>query len=140
MATKRMRTRRSTCPTCHALDIFGDKWTLLIVRDLMFKGKSRFGDFLASEERIATNILTERLNRLEYCALIERRPDPTNSRGSVFALTKKGRDLLPLMIEITMWATKYNERCEAPAVLIRRYKADRAALLRDLAASLERAA
>jgi DNA-binding HxlR family transcriptional regulator len=135
-----MRTRRSTCPTCHALDIFGDKWTLLIVRDLMFKGKSRFGDFLTSEERIATNILTERLNRLEHCELIERRPDPANSRASIFVLTKKGRDLLPLMIEITMWATKYNARCEAPAVLIRRYKTDRTALLRDLAASLERAA
>jgi DNA-binding HxlR family transcriptional regulator len=140
MATKRMRTRRSTCPTCHALDIFGDKWTLLVVRDLMFKGKARFGEFLESEERIATNILTERLNRLERCRLIERRSDPTNSRGSVFALTKKGRDLLPLMIEITMWSAKYNRGCEAPTVLIRRYKSDRATLLRDLAASLERAA
>jgi DNA-binding HxlR family transcriptional regulator len=106
----------------------------------MFKGKARFGELLESEERIATNILTERLNRLEHCQLIERRPDPTNSRGNVFALTKKGRDLLPLMIEITMWSAKYNRGCEAPAVLIRRYKSDRATLLRDLAASLERAA
>ena len=140
MTTKRLRTRRSTCPTCHALDIFGDKWTLLIVRDLMFKGKSRFGEFLDSEEGIATNILAERLNRLEDCELVERRPDPTNTRASVFVLTRKGRELLPLMIEITMWSAKYNRGCEAPAVLMRRYKSDRASLLRDLMTSLEQAA
>ena len=136
---KRSKLRQSSCPTCRALDIFGDKWTLLVVRDLMFKGKARFSEFLASEEGIATNILTERLQRLEACEIIARRADPTNSRGSIFALTKKGRDLLPLMIEITMWGTKYNRDCEAPAVLTRRYKTDRAALLRDLSASLKAA-
>jgi DNA-binding HxlR family transcriptional regulator len=113
---------------------------LLIVRDLMFKKKSRFGEFLESEERIATNILADRLNRLEACGLIERRSDHTNSRGSVFVLTAKGRDLLPLMIEITMWSVKYDRDCDAPLQLIQRYKSDRASLLSELMASLERAA
>jgi DNA-binding HxlR family transcriptional regulator len=136
----RATSRRSVCPTCYALDIFGDKWTLLIVRDLMFKRKTRYGEFLNSDERIATNILADRLDKLLTCGVIEKRPDPTNSRASVFALTQKGRDLLPLMIEITLWSAKYDPDSDAPAILIRRAKSDRKALLRDLMASFKRAA
>ncbi len=136
----RAAPRRSVCPTCYALDIFGDKWTLLIVRDLMFKGKTRYSDFLNSEERIATNILADRLDKLVTCGVIEKRPDPVHSRASVFALTQKGRDLLPLMIEITLWSAKYDPKSDAPAILIRRAKTDRQALLRDLMIVLKRAA
>ena len=103
----------------------------------MFKQKTRYGEFLNSDERIATNILADRLAKLVACGVIEKRQDPMNGRATVFALTNKGRDLLPLMIEITLWSAKYDPDTNAPAILIRRAKSNREALLRDLMTSLK---
>ena len=133
-------SHRSGCPISISLEIFGDRWSLLIVRDLMFKQKTRYGEFLNSDERIATNFLADRLDKLVACGVIEKRQDPMNSRASVFALTNKGRDLLPLMIEITLWSAKYDPDTNAPAILLRRAKSNREALLRDLMTSLKSAA
>src|ERR1700737_4401642 len=85
--SKAKLTRRTHCPISYALDVFGDKWTLLIVRDLMFKGKRYYREFAESEEGIATNVLADRLSRLEAEGLVTRSVDPDNARRRTYELT-----------------------------------------------------
>lgn len=99
--------KRSDCPISCSLDIWGDKWSLLIIRDLLFKKESTYGDFLKSEEKIATNILASRLLTLEAHGLIEKLDHPDSKAKVLYKLTTKGIDLLPLMIEMNIWANKY---------------------------------
>ena len=105
---------RSNCPINFVLETFGDKWTLLIVRDLMFKGKSTFGEFLLSEERISTNILADRLRRLEEHEIVERSVAPDKRSKLIYTLTPKGKDLLPIMLEITAWSAKHDIATNTP--------------------------
>ena len=102
-------TRRSTCPISTTLDILGDKWTLLIIRDLMFKGKRTYGEFLQSEEKIATNILADRLLILEKNRIVEKRAFPGNKAKYLYQLTPKGIDLMPILFEIILWGDEYFE-------------------------------
>ncbi|WP_342331569.1 helix-turn-helix domain-containing protein [Pedobacter sp. FW305-3-2-15-E-R2A2] len=99
--------KRSECPISSSLDIWGDKWSLLIVRDLMFSKQCTYGDFLKSDEKIATNILASRLQMLEENDVITKQDHPDSKAKVLYKLTKKGVDLLPLMIEINLWADKY---------------------------------
>ncbi|SDM30009.1 winged helix-turn-helix transcriptional regulator [Pedobacter antarcticus] len=99
--------KRSDCPISSSLDIWGDKWSLLIVRDLMFKKQCTYGDFLKSDEKIATNILASRLQMLETNGVIIKLDHPESKAKVLYKLTQKGVDLLPLMIEINLWADKY---------------------------------
>lgn len=99
--------KRSECPISSSLDIWGDKWSLLIVRDLMFYKQCTYGDFLKSEEKIATNILASRLQTLEINGIITKQNHPESKAKVLYKLTQKGIDLLPLMIEINLWADKY---------------------------------
>ena len=99
--------RRSDCPISCSLDIWGDKWSLLIVRDLMFAKECTYGDFLKATEGIATNILASRLQLLEENKLIEKLDHPDSKAKVLYKLTSKGIDLLPIMIEINIWAGKY---------------------------------
>lgn len=92
---------RSGCPLASALDIVGDRWSLLILRGL-FVGFTRYGDFLAGPEKISTNILADRLKTLECAGLIERLTDEENPRGR-YRLTRKGADLLPAMQALAAW-------------------------------------
>src|SRR5215475_1345253 len=92
MAKRSAAVPRSTCPVAGTLDLVGDRWTLLVVRDLLF-GKTRYGDFLASAERIPTNILAERLRRLEAAGLVEGRPYSEHPRRLAYELTPTGREL-----------------------------------------------
>lgn len=100
-------TRRSKCPISSTLDIVGDKWTLLIVRDLMFDGKKTYGEFLKSREKIATNILADRLQVLETHGIVEKKAFPGNKTKNLYELTPKGIDLLPLLFEILLWGDKH---------------------------------
>jgi DNA-binding HxlR family transcriptional regulator len=93
-------TLRSLCPIAGALDIVGDRWTLLIMRDLLLYEKHRFADYLAAPERIATNILSERLDRLQRCGLIERRRPADGSAREEYHPTPRGRDLGPVLREL----------------------------------------
>ncbi|MEZ7891668.1 MAG: helix-turn-helix domain-containing protein [Candidatus Wallbacteria bacterium] len=104
-----MRTvkRRSMCPISSTLDILGDKWSLLIIRDLMFIGKKTYGEFLKSEESIATNILAERLSFLEREQIIEKTEFPDNKVKNLYRLTSKGLDLLPILLDMIVWGDKY---------------------------------
>jgi DNA-binding HxlR family transcriptional regulator len=98
---------RSPCPIAGALDVLGDAWTLLVVRDLLFYGKHRFGDFLASPERISTNILTERLQRLERCGLVERRRYQERPPRDEYHLTARGQELQPVLHALITWGKQH---------------------------------
>jgi DNA-binding HxlR family transcriptional regulator len=98
---------RSLCPIAGVLDILGDAWTLLVMRDLLFYDKHRFAEFLASPEAISTNILTERLKRLERCGLIERRRYQERPPRDEYYLTARGHDLLPVLRELIAWGQRY---------------------------------
>ena len=99
--------KRSECPVSCSLDIWGDKWSLLIIRDMMFSQKSTYGDFLKSAEGIATNILASRLQSLEEGKLIEKLEHPGSKAKVLYKLTQKGIDLLPIIVEVYLWAEKY---------------------------------
>lgn len=101
--------KRSDCPISCSLDIFGDKWSLLIIRDMMFFNKSTYGDFLKSAEGIATNILASRLQGLEDNKLIEKLEHPDSKAKVLYKLTQKAIDLLPIIVEIHLWAEKHFE-------------------------------
>jgi DNA-binding HxlR family transcriptional regulator len=103
--------RRSVCPVACTLDLVGDKWTLLIVRDLL-SGKSHFKEFLASPEKIATNILAERLNRLASNGLIERYASGDFAGREAYRLTEKGRSLRGLLAQLKAWGLDHIEGTE----------------------------
>jgi len=103
---KKMK-KRSDCPISCSLDIWGDKWSLLIIRDLIFSKKCRYTDFLKSTEGIATNILATRLQALEENKIIEKSDDPESKSKGYYKLTQRGIDLLPILIEIHLWSEKY---------------------------------
>lgn len=99
--------QRSDCPLSCSLDVFGDKWSLLIIRDLIFFQKSSYKDFLESAEGIATNILASRLKGLEENGIIEKYEHPERKAKYLYRLTSKGIDLLPILMEVYIWSDKY---------------------------------
>ncbi|MBK8279111.1 MAG: helix-turn-helix transcriptional regulator [Saprospiraceae bacterium] len=99
--------KRSDCPLSQSLDVFGDKWSLLIIRDLMFGNKCTYNDFLKSAEGIATNILATRLKGLEENGIIEKSAHPDSKAKILYKLTAKGIDLLPIIMEVYIWSDKY---------------------------------
>ena len=98
---------RSGCPVSLGLEIFGDKWTLLIVRDLMFSGKRHFRELLASDEHISSNILTDRLKLLLDEGIVTKTENPGHKQKAIYTLTEKGNDLCPLLMQISDWSFKY---------------------------------
>jgi DNA-binding HxlR family transcriptional regulator len=127
--------RRSDCPINFALETFGDTWSLLILRDLLFTGKRTYGEFLASEERIATNVLAARLKSLENAGLIRAEGEARNVR---YSLTKMGLDLLPTLLEMIAWSAQYDARTAAPPPFVSRIRRDRTRLIRELRTQLMR--
>ncbi len=105
---------RSPCPITSTLDIIGDKWTLIIVRDMLFLNKRFFNEFLESPEGIATNILTERLSRLEAYGLIVKQPLTPSSTRQAYALTTRGQDLKKILIELIAWGNTHIEGTVVP--------------------------
>ena len=99
--------KRSDCPISSSLEIWGDKWSLLIVRDLILKKTCTYKDFLGAEEGIATNILSARLAALEEHGIIEKVDNPGTKTRVYYKLSAKGIDLLPVLVEIQLWAEKY---------------------------------
>ena len=109
-----VKAHRSLCPINLVLEAVGDNWSLLILRDLMFRGHSSYQAFLRSEEGIATNILADRLQRLEQNGLISKGPDPADARKFIYALTEKGADMAPLLVEMTLFANRHASRIDMP--------------------------
>ncbi|MBV8515606.1 MAG: helix-turn-helix transcriptional regulator [Acidobacteria bacterium] len=108
--------RRSECPLNASIEILGDHWSLLIVRDMMLRGFKSYKDFMDSYERIATNILADRLRKLEFHGIIEAEPDPLDERKTNYVLTRKGIELGPVMTEMVLWAGSH-ERVENQALI-----------------------
>ncbi len=111
--------------------MLGDRWSLLIIRDLMFRGFRTYKEFLESEEGIATNILADRLQRLEDCGIITTEQDPTDRRKLIYRLTAKGIDLAPVLVELILWGARYEDTAAPPAVL-RKMEKHREEFLSDL--------
>jgi len=126
---------RSDCPISYALDFVGDKWTLVVLRDLILRRKRYFQEFLASEEKIASNILASRLKLLESTGLVTREADPAHARRVIYAPTEKALDLLPSILELLLWGTKYAGKSAAPPEVVRRAAEDRAGLVAEIRAS-----
>lgn len=124
--------RRSDCPINYGIEIFGDKWTLLIVRDLMFKGKYYYGEFLQSEEKIATNILADRLALLEKNGLVSKSNDPKHKQKLIYKLTPKGIDLVPVLVELIVWAAKYDKDSAVDLKFVENIKRDKAGLIAQI--------
>jgi DNA-binding HxlR family transcriptional regulator len=99
--------KRSDCPISSALDIVGDKWSLLIIRDIAMSGKNTYNEFLRSDEKIATNILADRLSMLLDADLLATEEHPESKAKIFYRLTTKGTDLLPVLFEIILWSDKY---------------------------------
>ena len=129
-------TRRSKCPISYTMDIFGDKWTMLIMRDLLLYGKDSFGEFLCSDERIATNILVDRLNVLLQEGFVTKHTAPTNKSKFLYRPTEKAIEIIPILSEITLWAEKYNPD-GAPADIVEPLKKNRTKALQNLKKKVE---
>lgn len=131
MKRKSSRLRRSGCPISLALEIFGDTWSLLIVRDLMFKGFRTFNEFLGAGEGIASNVLTDRLSKLEAAGVIDKREHDADARRYEYRLTRKGIDLAPVIVEIVLWSARH-EQTDAPPQIVRAMATQRAKFLSDI--------
>ena len=129
--------KRSDCPLSCSLDVFGDKWSLLIIRDLMFFKKSTYNDFLKSAEGIATNILASRLKALEENGVIEKLEHPDSKAKILYRLTQKGIDLLPIIMEVCIWADKYFTIPADIKATIKEAKKDRDKFVRQVTKELK---
>ncbi|HET7152440.1 MAG TPA: helix-turn-helix domain-containing protein [Candidatus Kapabacteria bacterium] len=132
-----IQKRKSDCPINFAMELFGDRWTLLIIRDLMFKGKHSYGEFLHSEEKVATNILADRLSLLEQEGIVIKIADPSHGSKFIYTLSKKGIDLLPVLVEIILWSAKYDKHTAADMKFVKRAKQDRQNLLQEISNQLK---
>lgn len=131
VAKKRKSGRRSGCPVNLSLERLGDRWSLLIVRDLMVRGYKTFKDFQDSGEGIATNILTERLGRLEAAGIITTEVETGDGRRVNYRLTEKGIDLAPVLLELLVWGA-HHEHSAAPGAVIERMARDREKVLAEV--------
>jgi len=121
------------CLIARGVDVFGDRWTLLVLRDMVLFGKRRYGEFLESEEKIATNILADRLKCLEEQGIVSRTRDPDNRRSYIYALTDKGLGLVPVLFEIIRWSGRYEEKLTpSREKLIKRIEEDRDGFLAEI--------
>jgi DNA-binding HxlR family transcriptional regulator len=130
---------RTGCPISFALGIFGDRWSLLVLRDLVLKGKRRFTELLAAEEGIATNILSDRLRRLEDQGLIVREPDAHDRRRFIYRPTPMAVDLVPMLVEVVVWGARNDPGTAVPESFIRLFEEDRDALIESIRESVESA-
>ena len=132
MATRpKLRGGRSRCPLHLALEVLGDRWTLLVLRDLMLKDRDTFKAMLEAEEGIATNILSDRLARLEAEGIVARRADPADARRVRYRLTEKGLDLAPVLVEMMVWSATYHDTA-APAAEVAEMRDRRAGYLKRI--------
>ena len=119
------RRDKSTCPISYSLDLFGDRWTLIVLRDLILWGKTRFAELQASDEQIASNILSDRLRRLEDAGFVEVGADPADARKKIYTPTGKGLSLTPVLLEIAAWGASHDPHTGAPPGFAEAFYADR---------------
>ncbi|MEW6682555.1 MAG: helix-turn-helix domain-containing protein [Nitrospirota bacterium] len=132
MGKSKTDCRQSGCPIAFTLDLLGDKWSLLIIRDMIFKGRCYFGEFLEANEKIATNILTDRLKKLEDSEIVTKTQDPEHQKKYIYELTPKGVGLIPVILEVILWGTKNDPNTKTPKELFRRLNKDKSELTREI--------
>lgn len=123
--------RRSGCPVSISLEMIGDRWSLLIIRDLMVRGVRTFREFQQSGEKIATNILSDRLEKLESAGIITKEVEETDARKMNYRLTGKGIDLAPVLLDLLIWGAKH-ERTAAPCAAVTRMAKNREQVLAEV--------
>jgi DNA-binding HxlR family transcriptional regulator len=129
------RARRSNCPISSALEVVGDSWSLLIVRDMLFGRAQTYKDFVASNEGIATNILANRLSKLQESGIVTSERNPQDGRSHIYRLTAKGFDLVPVLMELSTWGACHEEG-QPPNGILDAWKADRQGFLDRVRSSL----
>jgi DNA-binding HxlR family transcriptional regulator len=120
--------RKSHCPVNFALETVGDPWSLLVVRDIVFYGKHTFGEFLASEERITTSVLADRLATLVQTGVITKHRSSTDRRVESYSLTDKGLALIPVLVELANWGVSYDPEVVANPLWVSKAQTDRVGL------------
>ena len=125
--TKPAPERRSGCPLNASVETLGDRWSLLIIRDIMLRGYQTFHEFLHSDEKISTNVLADRLRRLEDYGIVISEPDSLDGRKVIYSLTPKGIDLAPVLAEMVLWAARHEETGNQP--LVREMRRDKEQLI-----------
>jgi len=120
------------CPVRFGMSQFGDKWSFLIIRDLMFKGRKYYHEFIEAGEGISTNVLAARLVDLEANGIISKAKDPEKGSRFVYTLTQKGKELMPMMLAMMDWAEKYDDATEVPAEFIKKLRSDSDSLQQEL--------
>ncbi len=130
------KKRDTGCPITYALDIFGDRWSLLIVRDLMILNRKTYGDFLDGGEGFATNILANRLKELVAQGIIKKTRDPENRRRNIYGLTEKGVDLAPLIIDLFFWSARHDPGTKVPKEMLKEIENDRDGFIEGIRAAV----
>lgn len=131
-----MKSRGPTiCPIVYSLDLFGDKWTLVVLRDILIFDKTHFRQFLASKEKIASNILSDRLNMLIENEFLTKQRDPANKSAAMYLPTQKTLDLLPMILEMMKWGAFYNPNTDRNSGPVMRQLLADPSVLRDKIAS-----
>jgi DNA-binding HxlR family transcriptional regulator len=122
--------RRSECPLNASVEMLGDRWSLLIIRDMMLRGRQTFKEFLEGYEGIATNILADRLRKLVANGILTTGPDPSDGRRLIYSLTAKGIDLAPVLTEMVLWAAAHENTGNPP--LVREMRKDKDKFMADV--------
>lgn len=123
--SKKDKMRNTGCPVAYALDIFGDRWSLVIIRDILIKGYTTYSQLLNSDEKIATNILATRLKELTGSGIISKKRDPDNGRYVIYKMTSMGADLAPIILEMMRWSGKYDINTKVSQQALNRLENDR---------------
>ncbi len=126
------KKRDTGCPVAYALDIFGDRWSLIIIRDLLFKGVRTYSELLKADEAIATNILANRLKDFENNGIISKQRDPANKRQYLYTITQKGAELAPILIEMMQWSARYDQNTKVTDELLEKINKDRDGFIKGI--------
>ena len=137
METLKQNECRSCCPLANSLDVIGDRWSLLVIRDMMFANKHEFSEFMQGPEKIATNILTDRLKCLQEFGIIDYRRHPKHKNKKIYYLTQKGKDLLPAMVELILWGASYRAAPDMPKAHFNKVKREPKKFIRVTLQKLE---
>jgi DNA-binding HxlR family transcriptional regulator len=129
-ASRTAPQRRSGCPLNASVEMLGDRWSLLIIRDMLLRGFQTYKEFVESDEGIATNILAHRLRRLESHGILTSEPHPSDGRKLLYKLTQKGIDLAPVLAEMVLWAARHEQT--GNQALVRQLRADKQGLIAEV--------
>ena len=134
---EKRKKRRSECPINYSLELFGDKWSFLIIRDIMFRGKRYYTEFLQAGEKISTNILADRLILLEREGIIIKKVDTEHKSKFIYQLSPKGIDLMPILVEVVLWGAKYYKCTPIIEEFVSRVKNDREGFINQISSQLK---